>query len=92
MTTAEDVERAKREAVRGDVVTVRWVCKMVFCRRIKRLRAYDIRCEATFTTTVSRSDFDAREARSRCPSCGEMLTQRANGCDVVSGVDGRVHS
>lgn len=87
MTTPEDVERAKREAVRGDVVTVRWVCKRVVGRS-DRYGMVISRCVHAFTTTPTRADYDAREARARCPSCGGMLTQRADGCEVVS--DGAV--
>lgn len=78
MTTAEDVERAKREAVRGDVVTVRWVC-----RGRKAHGFYALPCLHSFTATTTRADFNAREARARCPSCGGMLTQRSDGCEEV---------
>lgn len=91
MTTPVDVERAKREAERGDVVTVRWVCLLVVAQRVaKGGRTRAIRCGHAFTTTVTRSEFNAREARARCPSCGGMLTQRADGCELVSGMDGRM--
>lgn len=107
MTTPEDVERAKREAVRmvarpkctvcgecepvaayggwccakavrGDVVTVRWVCLRVLGRTEKRL------CMATKQDTHTRYEWDRHRATTRCSACDGVLTQRSDGCELVS--------
>lgn len=87
MTTPEDVERAKRDAARGDVVTVRWKCKKVVGQTIgKGDRTRAVRCRESFERSTSRDEYEAKQLRARCPSCGGMLTQQADGCDEVRNV------
>lgn len=78
MTTAEDVERAKASASTAHRVNVRWVCR----NRVRRLSGSFV-CGASFSTSATRVEVDAREATARCPQCRRLLTQSSDGCEVV---------
>jgi len=79
MTTIESGATSAQE-----VVTVRWECRNTHWGKGAFGVADHRACGHESVGETTRAEYEAKAARARCPSCGGLLTQVADGCEVVT--------
>lgn len=69
----------------AETVRVQWTCRNMVSQnsRFAQVHAFAF-CREVFTATTTRAEYEAKQARARCPRCGAMVRQGSDGCEVAS--------